>query len=291
MSYNIISNKLETYSFHQKNSFSTQTFDEEKIKTDKGRTSCFCISQSITPKNLYLISQFALGILCQTSWGETSSGTHLSPQLKASTCWSHKSRGPQNSTAHSTSFRTHHCWQPGFHPCCHPTPQPTMLHGPSVEPCTKDEPKRKEQTSTTLPSYQEREESGPCAGVLCAGRGEAAPDWGWQATLLQLAEQLSTLTLSREKASLSYPPTNAPSPPSQEGRTYLHTVICININPSRASEDTWWDPIQFCCYRFCKERHAQHPNTANLSHGARGDCRPMQWAVVNFRSSLNKDSI
>lgn len=177
------------YSFHQKILFCTQTFDGEKIKKDKGRTSCFCISQSITPKHLYFSSQSTLGILHQTSWWETSSGTHFAPQLKTSTGWSHKSQGPQNSTAHSTSFRMHHCCQPGFQPHGHPTPQPTMLQCPSpVEPCTKDETKRKGQTATTLQSYQEREQSGPCHGVLWAGAGEAAPDPEWQATLLLLAE-------------------------------------------------------------------------------------------------------
>lgn len=102
-----------------------------------------------------------------------------------------------------------------------------------------------------------------------AGRGSSPPSlWAEKSQHWVISQQMPPVYLHRG------------------GRNYLLTVICININPSPASEDTWWDckflaynPIQFYCYRFCKVRPAQHPNTANLSHGARVDCRPMQWAL------------
>lgn len=136
------------YSFHQKNLFCTQTFDKEKIKRGKGRTSCFCISWSINPKHLYFSSQSALGIsLGRSQKRDTPHSTAQSQHWLMS-------RGLQKSAAHSTFFRMPPCCQPRFHLCCHPTPQPTMpvLYRPSpVEPCTKDETKRKGQTATTLP--------------------------------------------------------------------------------------------------------------------------------------------
>lgn len=152
------------------------------------------------------------GILHQTSRWETSRRTHLTPQLKASTGWSHKSRSPQNSPAHSTSFRMQHCSQPRFRPRCHPTSQPTMLHRPSpVEPRTKEEAKKKGQTATTLQSYEEREKSGPCPGVLWAGGGEAAPDPEQQATLL-LAEAALHPHFEQRKGNTELFPNKSPNP-------------------------------------------------------------------------------
>lgn len=125
------------YSFHQKNLFYTQTFDGEKIKKGKGRTSCLCISWNITPKHFYFSSQSALGTLYQTSWGEASSGTHLTLQLKASNgWWAEVSRTAQHILHPSACLPA-----ASQGPTCPVTPlhsQP-CLHRPSpVEPHTKD---------------------------------------------------------------------------------------------------------------------------------------------------------
>lgn len=124
MSYNMISNKLETCIVFTKKFFLHTNFwwGEDP---QRRRTSCFCISQSINPKHLYFSSQSALGSLHQTSRWETSSETHLTPWLKASTGWSHKSWSPQNSPAHSTSFRNA-ALQPA-----HVPPAVTPLHSQS----------------------------------------------------------------------------------------------------------------------------------------------------------------
>lgn len=169
------------YHFHQKDLFCTQTFDGEKIKRGKGRTSYFCISWSINPKHLYFSSQSALSILHQTSWGEASSGTHLTPQLKASTrWWAEASRTAQHILHPSGCLPAA---KPRFHLCCHPTPQPTMPVSPfSCRAMHKgwDKEKRADCHNTTV--------SSPYPGVLWAGAREAAPDPKWQATLLLLAE-------------------------------------------------------------------------------------------------------
>lgn len=285
------------YRFHQKDLFCTQTFDGEKIKRGKGRTSCFCISWSINPKHLYFSSQSALSILHQTSWGEASSGTHLTPQLKASTgWWAEVSRTVQHILHPSGCLPAA---KPRFHLCCHPTPQPTMPVSPfSCRAMHKgwDKEKRADCHNTTMIPGKGGEESLPWRPV---GRSEGGSTWSKMGSYTPVAGRGSSLSsLWAEKRHQQVMPQQMPpSPPSEEERNYFLTVICINTNPSPASEDTSWDgkflaysPIQLYCYRFCKARHAQHPNIANLSHGVCANGRPMQWATVNFRSSPNKDT-
>lgn len=178
------------HSFHQKNLFCTQTFDGEKIKKDKGRTSCFCISQSITPQHLYFSSQSALVIYPP------------SDQLVRNQQWD---------TPHSTA-QSQHCLIPQElrsteeHSTFYilqdasllPSRVPPMLepHSTAIRAASpfscgathKGWDKEKRADGSTLQSYQGRGESNPCCGVLWTGRGEAAPDWEGQATLLQLAE-------------------------------------------------------------------------------------------------------